>query len=195
MNLDQNNYGSLSDVVSAAGSIIAAALAIAQGWRKRARFEPSEEDIPKAPERVGGLVTAVIIGILWLQTRFALDVGFLTKLAIALLIACVAFLCIYGFLVGMQSYEIIFAPSRNTVGSRKIIGGFWLRRHGKNMKREEHITTQELLAGAAYDPDKVWSRISRNLAKTAFVICYLGLTVSGTVALACVAIIMAVPKH
>lgn len=43
---------------------------------------------------------------------------------------------------------------------------------------------QRLLEGAAYEIDKVWSRPSRQLAKTSFVLAYLGLTISGTIALA-----------
>ena len=192
--MDHNGYGSLTDVVSAAGSIMAAGLAVWHGWRKRARFEPSEEDIPKAPARVAGLVTAVIIAVLWLQTRFDLDISFLTRLALGLLVGCVSFLIVYGFLVAVQTYEVIYSPRPNEVASRKIIGGLWMRRHAKKTKRKKHTTTQELLAGLAYDVDKVWSRQARGFAKSVFVLCYLGWNITGTVALACAAILMAA-KH
>lgn len=195
MLIDEFDYGPLSDLVSVSGSIIAAGSAITLGWRKRAKWEPSEEDIAKGPERVGSLLTAVIIAILWLQMRNPTYQPFLAWLAIAMAIACVFFLSIYGFLIAMQTYEILYSPGPNAVSSRKIIGGFSLLTHAKEIKLSEQITTQDLLAGMAYDADKVWTRQSRALAKSSFVICYLGLTVSGTVALACVAIILGLSRQ
>jgi hypothetical protein len=61
-------YGPLSDVVAAAGSIIAASGAIALAWRGRTKWEPSEQDLDKGPQKVGGLLAAVLISVLWFQT-------------------------------------------------------------------------------------------------------------------------------
>ena len=52
------------------------------------------------------------------------------------------------------------------------------------------LTKQQLLKGAAYDPDLVWSPFSRSLAKAVFVIFYLGLTAFGTITLLCASIIL-----
>jgi hypothetical protein len=52
-------------IVADAGALIAAAGAILVSWKGRARWEPWEEDVPKGPQQVAGLVTAVAIGVLW----------------------------------------------------------------------------------------------------------------------------------
>ena len=103
----------------------------------------------------------------------------------------VIFLLAYGFLVATQTFEIIYSPSANKYTTKNIIGGFWLTKEALSLKKKHKVTsTQEFLKGAEYDVDKVWSRPSRALAKLLFVVCYLGLTVSGTLALACAAIVL-----
>jgi len=44
--------------------------------------------------------------------------------------------------------------------------------------------------GVANDPDRVWSRLSRGLSKSLFVLAYLLFTVAGTTALASVGILV-----
>lgn len=179
------DYGPLKDLVAVAGAIMAAVAAIGFAWRGRARWEPSEEDVPAGAQKVGGLVAAIAIVLLWVEWNDPADAHALNALAIGLGIAAVLFLLIYSYLVGVQSYDEV-KPD----GSRKrIIGGFWMTSAAK----QEHaaagnISVQELLHRAGYDADRLWSRPSRQLAKTSFQIGYLGVTISGTVALAAVAI-------
>jgi hypothetical protein len=193
MNLDfllSNSYGPLTNLVGTVGSITAAAAAIGLAFRGRAKWEPSEEDISKGPQKVAGLVAAVLIVLIWALLNDAPHLGLLVRIAIELVVLCAASLLVYGFLVATQTYYVIVAPSPNKTVKRNIIGGFWLTKEAKKARRREKVTTQELLKGAAYDPDVLWSRASRALAKLCFVICYLGLTVSGTLALTCAAIIL-----
>jgi hypothetical protein len=58
------NYDSLTDLVNAAGILVSAGVAIGLIWRGRAKWEPSEVDIPTGPERVAGLLTAIAVAII-----------------------------------------------------------------------------------------------------------------------------------
>jgi len=50
-------------------------------------------------------------------------------------------------------------------------------------------SVQQLFEGAAYKADLVWTRASRALAKQAFALAYIGLNLSGTMALSCAALL------
>lgn len=189
-----NHYGVLQPVVSTAGSIMGAGVAIGLTFRKRAKWEPSEEDIRKGPERVGGLVGAILIAILYFETKNSSkssgDHRLLIILAIAGVAVCVAALLAYGFLTSLQTYTQVCAVN-GVISNRKIIGGFALTPQAKeNMGKARVPTVQQFFEGSAYDVDRVWTRTSRSWAKLLFVVFYLALTISGTVALASAAILL-----
>jgi hypothetical protein len=153
-------------------------------WRGRAKWEPSEEDIPAGLQKVGGLVAAVGIVLLWAEWRTPDHVKSLDVLAITLAACAIVSLLAYSYLVGSQSYDAVA-----TTATTRIIGGFWLTSTARKARQNAgNVTVQDLLAGAGYDPDKLWSRSSRQLAKLAFQVSYLGLTLSGTIALTAAAI-------
>jgi len=111
--------------------------------------------------------------------------GFLVKLTIALAVGCLLFLCVYSFVIATQTYERVVIPGPGKPPeNRKIIGGFVLTDEAKEVQKKERVPIQEVLMGATYDVDRVWTRPSRALARIVFLLCYLGLTVSGTVAIA-----------
>jgi putative ABC transport system substrate-binding protein len=186
-------YGELNGLVKAVGVLVSTSIAIGLTWRGRAKWEPSEEDISKGPQRVGGLLTAVAIALLWSLSADTQHLDFLTQLAVGLSISCALFLLIYGFLITTQTYTVIKGSSRKKV-VRKIIGGFGLSYRAKLATQDgsNFTTVQEFLQHEVYDPDRVWSRHSRAIAKLCFVVCYLGLVVCGSIALACASIIFLV---
>ena len=80
----QTDYGIFQDLVYFAGLLILVAGALGLGWRGRADWEPSEVDIPRAPQKVGGLIAAIFIGILWTQYLSSAQTAFLVQTAIIL---------------------------------------------------------------------------------------------------------------
>lgn len=134
-----------------------------------------------------------MITLLWLTSSPG-DVAFLIRLALCLLFLTIVFLLIYGYIVSIQTYEIEVVTSDSTVPSnverKKVIGGFKLTEHAQNTISKKKLTVQKFFQGTGYDPDAVWTRSSRALAKQAFAIGYMGLISSGTIALAVVAILM-----
>jgi hypothetical protein len=188
----QTKYGVLAGVVTAAGCIMATSAAITLAFRGRANWEPSEQDIPAGPEKVAALVSGILIVIFWTTMSKPRHLTALIRLARNFAIGCVLSLLVYGFLVGTQTFTVESSPSSGTVISSKIIGGYWLINEASEARQRNKVTTQELLKGAGYDPDKLWSRPSRALAKLSFVVFYMGLVVCGTVGLSCAAIVLGI---
>jgi putative ABC transport system substrate-binding protein len=178
------DYGIFTDVVKAVGFLASASAAISLTWKGRARWEPSEEDIPKGPQKVAGLASAVALGLLWSFAAHNAHLQFLKTLTFWALGLCISALLVYGYLVGVQTY-LRETTQGGTSAIEKIIGGFWLRPHAHRatQKGPQPLTVQEFLTQSNGNVDRVWSRQSRGLAKTIFTICYLLLTVPGTISL------------
>jgi hypothetical protein len=188
--LADSNYGVLQPVVSDAGSIMAAGGAIALAWRGRTAWEPSEEDLSGGPQKVGGLIGAILIVILWVYAHGSPKDHFLIPLIIAAAVTCFVALCAYSFLIAVQTYSRVSVVD-GKAKAEKVVGGFVLKPEAKEIKKKHAgLTVQRLLEGSAYDVDRVWTRPSRALAKLLFVVGYLGLVISGTVALASAAILI-----
>ncbi|MBD3813322.1 MAG: hypothetical protein IE917_14015 [Betaproteobacteria bacterium] len=184
------DYGQFGSVVAAAGSLMAAVGALILTWKNRASWEPVEEDIPRGAQRFAGLVAAVVIGLLWYSQHAQVREGASSLPSIAIWCVVAAVVCALGYslLIGIYTYERQVATGPHSVSRQKIIGGFILKPQARDvLKAQPVLTTQELLKGAAYDADKVWTTGSRSAAKVSFFLAYMGMVVFGTVALASVA--------
>jgi hypothetical protein len=190
------DYGVFTNIVASAGTIIAMGAAIGLAWRGRAKWEPSEDDVPKAPQKVAGLLSAVAITVIWASLQESEYMSVLSKLSLGLTFAALVCLCLYAFLVATQTYEQVITKSPKRFDKRNIIGGFKLTENSLHIINEYRTqgkpppTTSDLFKAAAYDPDKVWTRPSRALAKILCILSYVGLIATGTVALASAAILV-----
>jgi hypothetical protein len=101
----------------------------------------------------------------------------LVRLAISLISQCVGSLLLYGFISATQTYYIVVTESPHETSQKNIIAGFWMQQEAKRSQKKHKVTTQELLRGAAFDVDVLWSRPARGLSKMIFVVLYLSLTV------------------
>lgn len=192
--MTSQDYGPLTDLVKYSGLLISAAGAIGLAWRRKANWEPSEQDLPKGPARVAGLLTAIVIAVIWTQFAFAWYKWPIAKAAIALGAAALVFFLVYGYFVARLTYEKETSVGRNKSKQEKIIGGFALTPDAKEaLVKAGNI--QRLFQGAAYDPDLVWTRESRALARQLFALCYIGLNVCGSLALTCAALLFLLPSQ
>jgi len=182
-----DRYGLFTDLIKTAGFLMSAVIAIGLTWRGRARWEPSEEDIPKGPQKVGGLLTAVALVLLWTFAGDTQHVRFLAIVAVIMAIICLSSMLIYGYLISVQTYD-----GSAKKGQKKLIGGFSYTPAAENAIKDSGtpLTAQEFLKLNKYDPDRVWTRSSRAIAKNAFIVFYLGLTLGGSLALTCAAMIL-----
>ncbi len=164
--------------------------ALLLGFKGRAKWEPSDQDVDKGAQKVGALASAVLIGFIFLELSKPEDVPTLMHLALICLIITVVSLLLYSALTTI----FVYVQWQDTSEQRNIIGGLALtaearealNRETKRAKEEGQVppTIQELFKGSAYEIDQLWSRPSRAMAKILFTLGYLGLTIAGTIALA-----------
>ena len=190
-----SEYGVLAPIVVHAGSAIAATGAISLGFKGRWNWDPCEEDVSNGPRKVAGLLAALAIGIMWATLQQPAN----TYALIVIIFACgsstLLSLMVYGFLINVYTFDR--CKIVNGVETHEnVIGGFTLSEEAKhnrdNFKEEKGVflTVQELLKGAEYNVDKIWTRVSRGLAKQLFVLSYIILVGCGTTALAATAILI-----
>ena len=198
MILDKD-FGAFAPIVSSAGTILAMGAALTLGWKGRARWEPVEEDVPRAPQKVAGLVAALMVVLIWVQWNAIQYKSTLTKLVIGCSIALIVSLVVYGLLNGFI-YTAVRKKKGAPAGSTeteeiKVIGGLWLNKNARGhvgkpegpqvpgQRPAQILTVQRMFALSEYVKDEVWSRPSQQLASMLFTLGYLGLIVAGTVAL------------
>lgn len=174
----------MADTVSTAGSLVAAASAIRLAWQGRTRWEPSEEDVHTGGQRVAGLLSVVAIVLMWVQLRGPEHARELNKILIGAVLAAAILFLLYSFLLGLQTYMLY----PGLPGETRIIGGFRLMPNARAQRKRRHVGNQKLLQNLDYEPDAVWTRPSRQFAKTACIALYMGLIAAGTIALAAAAI-------
>ena len=182
------DYGALTDVVANVGTAFAALGAIVLAWRGRTDWEPSEEDVSRGPQKVGGVLALVGLVLLRFSYRDEDDVGVLPWLLVVFGLLCLVGLLIYSYLIARQTYEVQRLNS-GRVETVKVIGGFRTTERAAELERSGK-TMQDILKGAAYELDRVWPRGSRAVAKLSFVGAYLLLTVSGTLAVVSAALLL-----
>jgi hypothetical protein len=188
------DYGSLGAVIATTGSLTAAAAALVLSFKGRARWEPSEQSVPKLAEKVAGAVIAMAIGFIFIYFARKEALPALTYLGIGLGIGIVLFAAWYIVLVTVYVYEATdYVPAKRRFEPRNIIGGYALTNGAKDELyiRKTARTIKELYKNAQYDEDLVWTRPSRALAKVSFTLCYIGLVASGAIGLAVVSIALA----
>jgi hypothetical protein len=185
-----SDHGVLTGVVQGVGWLVSATAAILMLWRRRANWEPSEQDVPRGAERVAGLVTAIVLAVVFTQLNGVQHTGQLIRLAMWLGGAAVLAFLTYSFLTSVYTFTREYSPAPNVRKEEKIIGGFALTPDAQIQKEKRRLPVQDLLRGAGNDPDRIWTRTSRAFAKQVFVAAYILLIACGTIALACAGILL-----
>lgn len=201
-----SHFGVLSQSVATGGTLIAAAGALSLCWKGRFNWEPVEEDVPRASQRVAGLLIAIAIAIVWYRfSRRTLYPDDLMVLSAALGAGTMLALLCYGLLVGVLVYDKKVGAGGKETRIVKIIGGFRLTPMARMALSPGELpvftpgkppvhkasTIADLLKGAGNDPDRVWTRLSRALAKVVFQLAYVTLVGCGTCALATISMLLA----
>jgi hypothetical protein len=165
--------------------------AISLSWRRGGKWIPYQEDLPKAAERIGGVLTAVAVALLWALYNSWVAVPFLTRTALMTAAAAVVAFLIYAFLVALQTYQkdVSTSTSERFV---KIVGGFTLTPAAKRKRKTQNI--QAMFKDAAYDPDAIWERPGRALAQGLFALFFIAMTFSATVALSSAAMVLMISQ-
>lgn len=189
------DYGQFAPIVSTAGTILAMGAALSLGWKGRAKWEPVEEDVSAGPQKVASLVAALMIVLIWVQWNEKSHQGQLIKTMVGCSIGLIVSFIVYGLLQG-HTYDKVRKkagePDESTQSERiKVIGGLWLRKYARDRKGKPEdgsdnariLTVKRMFALSEYDKDDLWSPASQQVAKMLFTLAYLGLIITGTVAL------------
>ena len=114
--MNESTYGPMTELVKYSGMLMSAGLAIGVAWRRRANWEPCEEDVPKGPTRMAGLLSAIAIAIIWSQFSSLAARNSLTNAAILLGVGSLVFLLLYGFLISTRAvFEAKISLKKNKV--------------------------------------------------------------------------------
>jgi hypothetical protein len=184
------DYGPFAPLVAASGCVLAMGAALLFGFKGRARWEPNEIDVPSGPQKVASLVACVSVALIWFNFNNTASALVLTRITIYAMAFTVGSLLVYGSLKGFV-FERIYRVGKGTNWkTTKVIGGLWLLSQVRELRRNSHVSIQDIFASYEYDKDYVWSRPSQQLASLLFVVGYLGLTVCGAVTLGSVGILI-----
>lgn len=182
--MNELDPGPFAPLVGYVSAILATAFLLRKYWLGKSQaWHSPDEDLPGTIQKIFGVLCGIGIVGLWLYSN-PNTLTSVFKLAIIFVILLIFSFIIYHFLIVSLTYkkEIVIGGSNITI--IKIIGGLWLKKEAKDAKKKHCVsTTQELFEGSLYDEDKLWSRNSRGTAKILLIILYLGIMISGTLAI------------
>ncbi|MEQ8733816.1 MAG: hypothetical protein RIC29_02760 [Rhodospirillaceae bacterium] len=184
------DYGILTGIVDEIGLVIGAGSAVVFAVKGRARWEPSEEDVPNGPIKVASIITGIGVGALYAISINEYDYSFFFGTMIFASVALFIGLMAYTILITVYTFDKQVPVSENETRTIKVIGGFWLTQDAKEKLQNNFPTTQKLFHSSAYDMDMIWPRVSRGLTKIAFLIAYFSMIFGGGFGVASTAIIL-----
>lgn len=180
MSLSLSDFGPFGPVVGYGSAIAAAAGALAFLWAgKLEKWRPPEEDLPGAGKSVVLLFCAVGMVTQWYLARPE-TAPWILGVSIAFAMLCMVCFVMYSGDLGTYVYTMLVATSASTTKSRRILGGVELLPAAAEIQRAEGLTIQQLLEGADFDPDRLWSRESRRRVKTRVLLLFLFTLIVGT---------------
>jgi hypothetical protein len=186
MNAPNNDYGDLNLLVKVAGWVLSAAWALIFAWRGWSKkWAPVEEEIHGGAGRVAALVTALGLGYLWLVQAADMSQGrwLIPWLTGAAVVTIVVFL-LYVSLRYIFTYDREYSSKPNEVAVKKVVGGLWLKREARQIRRKDRVSVQDIFRGMGYDAEYVWSRGARAAARMLLALLFIVVTAGGSVALA-----------
>lgn len=188
---EATEFGPLTDLLSVAGTLMAAAFALIRLVRGRANWEPAEEDVDSGYVRMSAVLTAVAVALMWWRYSDGSQSEELVSLTVGAVLALLVSFVAYSLLIGTKLVEQVYIDASGKQQSKKRIRGFRLTPHARReLAKDPSLTVKELFAGVQYEPEHVWTNLSRAFAKLSFALSAVLLTVSLSVALAGVSILL-----
>jgi hypothetical protein len=178
-----SNYGPFAPVVGYAGAIMAAGAMLFLLWGgKMRKWRPPDEDLPGTPQKLVVLLCGVGMVLQWYMAAPGTIIWFLGGVALVA-VACVVCFLRYNALLGIHIYIRKVATGPASTSDVRILGGRELLPEAEKKRKKLGIDIQALLEGAAYNPDLLWSRESRQWVKQRVVLFFVLTLVLGTSAL------------
>ncbi len=183
--IDPTSYSPFGVVVGYGAAIIAAVTALSVTWQGRLeKWKPPEEDLPNAAQKIVLLLCGVGMVSIWYVAE-PKTVPTLIVFSAIMGIVCLSSFLSYSWLIGKYSFSRP-VKSRNGKGVIcKILGGTTLLPSAaRRLNRTKGSSSiQEILEASNWNPDKVWSRDSRQWVKFKVVVLFVLILFSGTLVL------------
>lgn len=178
-----SDYGPFAPVVGYAGAIMAAGAALFLMWGgKMQKWRPPDEDLPGTAQAVVLLLCGVGMVLQWYFAVPNAIAWFLGAVA-ALAVGCVLSFLRYSGLLGIYIYIKRVAVGQKSTRDVRILGGRELLADAEQKRQKFGLDVQSLLEGAAYNPDRLWSREARQWVKQRVLLFFILTLVFGTSAL------------
>lgn len=178
-----SDYGPFAAIVGYAGAIMASGAAIFFCWGgKMQKWRPPEEDLPGTGRAVILLLCGLIVVLQWYLAT-PQTVTWLLAVAVVFAVACVISFLRYNSLLGTHVYIKVVASGRSSTRKSYILGGRDLLPNAEKIRKNNKVSIQVLLEGAAYNVDSLWSRESRQWVKQRVLLLFILTLVLGTSAL------------
>ena len=178
-----SDYGPFGPAVGYAGAIMAAGAALFLLWAgKMEKWRPPDEDLPGTPQKLVVLLCGVGMVLQWYLAAPNTIVWFLGGVAL-FAAACVLCFLRYSALLGTHIYIKKVATGPSSTIDVRILGGRALLPEAEKKRVKLRVDIQTLFEGAAYNPDLLWSRETRQWVKQRVVLCFVLTLVLGTFAL------------
>lgn len=181
--MNPSDYGPFGPVVGYGGAIMATGAALFALWGgKMEKWRPPDEDLPGGAQAVVLLLCGVGMVVQWYFATPDSIPWFLAAVAILAIATVFSFLR-YSGLLGTYVYVKQVVTSPTSTAPVRILGGRALKPSAEEKLSEEGVDTQALFEGAAYNPDLLWTRESRQWVKQRVVSIFILTLVLGTAAL------------
>lgn len=178
-----SDYGPFAPVVGYAGAIMAAGAVLFLMWGgKMQKWRPPDEDLPGTAQALVLLLCGVGMVLQWYFAAPSAIAWFLGAVVV-LAIACVVCFLRYNGLLGIHIYTKKVPTGPKSTRDVRILGGRELLPDAEEKRQKLGLDIQSLLEGAAYNPDRLWSRETRHWVKQRVMLFFILTLVFGTSAL------------
>ena len=188
-------YGPLGDMVTGAGFLLAAALALRLGWMRRSGsyWVPPDEAVPKATTRVALLVTAVLLALLYVFLSNPGRKEILAAITLLFLILAVIGLLSTTHIMRAYGVEVERTNRRGKKVKSIKLGGKRLTSEAERIKRTRRCSVDRLVQEAQGELTLVFERSSLAGVHTTATAMFLLLQVFGSLALGAAGLLLGSP--
>lgn len=162
-------YGPLADIVTNAGFLLAATLALSLRWMKRSgsSWAPPEEAVPNATTRVASLVTAVLLALLYVFLNSPGRQGVLAGITLFFLVGAVAGLLLTIYMIKAYGCEMERTNWRRKKVKTIKRGGKQLTKEAEQIRQSRNVSVDRLVQEAQGDVTLVFEKSSLAGVRTA----------------------------
>ncbi len=181
------DLGPLKPILGGITALSSIAVVLIGGFKKRASWEPSSEDLPQMTQQIASIIISVAVAILFVEHSQFARRSTLEITAAILALASLVFGLSYVFAVGLLTYQI------GEDSTHRVLGGLWRRKGVDEKLMADPQKLSDLLKSGSANFSPIWSRISRQSSKILIMMLYVMLLCAAGLALATAAIVLIQP--